>query len=83
MSNNIFILNNLLAKAIIQDIINANSAKVLQNSFITSFYTKIIANFFAIGSSSFLAYHYSKKCKNLTNKNKTSKLLNDLMSKYK
>lgn len=59
-----FILNNLLTKLTIQDIISANNARVAEPFFNTSFNTKSMANFYAINSGFLLIYYHLKKCKN-------------------
>lgn len=79
LSNSIFISNNPLVKTKIQDIVNANSAKAIQMSFNTLFDIKNIANFYIIGSSSFLACDHSKKCKNLIIKDSINQLSDDLV----
>lgn len=49
-----------------QDIINTDNAIAMQTSFNIPFDTKNMANFYAMGCSSLLAHHHSKKCQNLT-----------------
>lgn len=56
--------NDPLAEAAMENIGNADSAKPTQTSFNTLFDTKSMTNFYTIGSSSPLAYHYSKKREN-------------------
>ena len=55
-----------------QDIIKVDSSNVAQTSFNTSFDTKSIVNFYAIGSSSSLTHYHSKEHKNLSIKDSTS-----------
>lgn len=59
------ILNHLLAKIVLQDIVNANGGKAMQTSFNTLFHTYNILNFYARSSHFSLAYHHSKEYKNL------------------
>lgn len=53
-NENMSILDHLLAKAAIQDIINADSNKTAQTFFHTLFNTESMANFYVIGFSSLL-----------------------------
>lgn len=66
------ISNNFLAKAAIQDIINADSNKAIKTSFNILVDIKNITNFYTIDFSFFLNYHHSKKCKNSNIEDKTS-----------
>lgn len=72
------ISNDPLAKVIILDIVNVDSVRAMQTSFNTFFNTESITNFYTMSSSCFLAYHHSKKCKNLTIEDSTSQLLDYL-----
>lgn len=63
-SDSISIPNDPSAELTIQDIIRANSARAAELSFNTLFDIEIIANFYTMGSNSFLTYYYSEKCKN-------------------
>lgn len=62
LSDKLFILNNLLTKIAILNIINTDSATATQTPFNTLFDTKSMIKFYAINSSFLLACHYFKEC---------------------
>lgn len=66
------ILNDLLVKVVMQDIINANSIRAMQNSFNTLFNIKSIANFYAMGFNLPLVCYYFERFKNSTIKDSTN-----------
>lgn len=78
-----FILDDLLAEITIQDIVNANSAGVIQIVFNTLFNTKNMVNFYVMDFSSFLAYNYFKKREDLTIEDNISQLPDDLILRQK
>lgn len=55
------ICNDFLTELIIQDIIKANSTKATKFFLNILCYTKSMANFYAMGFSFFLTYHYFKE----------------------
>ncbi len=59
-NDNMSIPNDLLAEIAMHDIVNADSARATQTSFNTSFNSESMVNFYAIGSSSYLAYYFSE-----------------------
>lgn len=73
-----FIPNNLLTKLTMQDMLIANSVRAAKPFFNTSFDTKNIANFYAMGSNSLLTCHHFKKHKNSNIKDNTSQPPDDL-----
>lgn len=75
--------DNPWAEIAIEDIVNADSTKATQTLFNTLFDTESIANFYAIGSSSLLAYYYSEEYKDLTIKDNTSQPPDDLVHRQK
>lgn len=63
-SDNMSILHDPLVELIMQDIINANSVRAAKPFFNISFDIKSMANFYAMGFSSFLTYYHFKERKN-------------------
>ncbi len=77
-SDNMSIPDDPLAEIAMQDIVNADSARATQTSFNTSFNIESMANFYAIGSSSFLTCYHSEEREDLTIEDNTSQPPNDL-----
>lgn len=78
-----FICNDLLAELAIQDIISINSARAIEPFFNTFFNIKSMANFYIMGSSSFLTCHHSKERKNSSIEDNISQPANDLAARPK
>ncbi len=70
--------NNPLAEIAMQDIVNADSARVTQSLFNTLFVMENMANFYVMNSSSPLACHYFKERKDSNIEDDTSQLSNDI-----
>lgn len=76
--DNMSIFNDLLVEIVMEDLVNVNSTGVIQTPFNISFDIKSMANFYAIYSSFLLACYYFQEYKNLTIKNNTNQLSNNL-----
>lgn len=66
------IFNDLLVEFVIQDIISANSTRIIKPFFNTLINIQSMTNFYAIDSSFLLTCHYSKEHKNSSIKNNIS-----------
>ncbi len=73
-----FIPDDPLAEIVIQDIVNADSARATQTFFNTLFNMESMANFYIMGSSSPLACHNSEEREDSNIEDDISPLLDDL-----